>query len=185
MSKRPPATDPPPHASEPFKPPAESEAVALPALLRAARGSYGKAIRARLADAGFADVPRNGAFVLGGMVNHDAPAGGLVRQLGVSRQAASQLIDTLVVRGYLERLADPADRRRMMVEPTERGRAAAAVVRSAVLAVDAKLASMITAEQLAAMRAGLVALCDIREGMEQAARAPAAPPALSRQPDLR
>jgi DNA-binding MarR family transcriptional regulator len=163
-----------PHASEPFQPPAESEAVVLPALLRAARGSYGTAIRASLADAGFADVPRNGPFVLGGMVNHGAPAAGLVRELGVSRQAASQLLDTLVVRGYLERLVDPADRRRMIVEPTERGRAAAAVVRAAVLAVDRKLASTITAEQLTAMRAGLVALCDIREDMEEAARAQAA-----------
>ncbi len=166
-----PTTPPLSHTTEPYEPPVESEAVVLPALLRAARGSYGTAIRAQLADSGFADVPRNGAFVLGGMVNHGAPAAGLVRQLSVSRQAASQLIDTLVVRGYLERLVDPEDRRRMMIEPTERGRAAAAVVRSAVLAVDTKLASMITAEQLAAMRAGLVALCDIREDMEEAARA--------------
>jgi DNA-binding MarR family transcriptional regulator len=151
--------------------PSEEDDVVLPALLRAARGSYGNAIRASLAAAGFNDVPRNGAFVLGGMVNHDAPAGGLVRQLSVSRQAASQLLDTLVVRGYLERSQDPHDRRRMTVAPTERGRAAAKAVRNAVVSVDEELAGLLTAEQLTGLRAGLVALCDIRDRREEAARA--------------
>ncbi len=161
----------PKHAARPFEPSPEAEEVVIPALLRAARGSYGHAIRAALAEAGFSDVPRNGAFVLGGMVNHGAPAGGLVRQLGVSKQAASQLIDTLVVRGYLERRPDPEDRRRMVIEPTERGRAAATAVRSAGRAVDQELCSLITAEQLAGLRAGLVALCEIRDRMEEAERA--------------
>jgi DNA-binding MarR family transcriptional regulator len=163
--------EPPTHAEQPFAPPPETEAVVLPALLRAARGSYGHAIRHSLADAGFTDVPRNGAFVLGGMVNQGVPASSLVRQLSVSKQAASQLLDTLVVRGYLERSADPEDRRRMIVAPTERGTAAAAAVRSAVQSVDAELASLLTAGQLAGLRAGLIALCDIRDRMEEAERA--------------
>jgi DNA-binding MarR family transcriptional regulator len=145
--------------------------VVLPALLRAARGSYGHAIRARLADAGFEDVPRNGAYVLGGIVNHGGSAGGLVRELNVSKQAASQLIDTLVVRGYLERQAHPEDRRRVTIDATERGRAAAAAVRQAVVSVDQELAGLISAQELAGLRAGLTALCDIRERMEDEARA--------------
>lgn len=162
------------YASRPFRPSPEAEELVLPALLRAARGSYGHAIRASLADAGFGDVPRNGAFVLGGMVNRGAPAAGLVRQLGVSKQAASQLIDTLVVRGYLERRADPEDRRRMIVEPTERGSAAAAAIHAGVRALDAELTSMLTAGQLAGLRAGLAALCDIRDRLEETARSAAA-----------
>ena len=55
---------------------------------------------------GYDDLPRNGAFVLGGMANHGAALGDLVKQLGVSKQAISQLIDTLVLRGYLERHPD-------------------------------------------------------------------------------
>jgi DNA-binding MarR family transcriptional regulator len=161
----------PRHATEPYEPSAEAEAVVLPALLRAARGSYGHAIRASLAEAGFADVPRNGAFVLGGIVNQGVSAGDLVRQLGVSKQAASQLIDTLVVRGYLNRSPDQEDRRRVTLEATERGRAAAAAVRAAVVSVDEELAGLLTAGQLAGLRAGLVALIDIRERMEDAHRA--------------
>jgi DNA-binding MarR family transcriptional regulator len=154
-------------------PAATTDEVAIPALLRAARGSYGHAIRARLAAAGFDDMPRNGAFVLGGIVNHGGTAGGLVRELGVSKQAASQLIDTLVVRGYLQRQADPDDRRRVRIGVTERGRAAAAAVRSGVQAIDAKLAEATSPAQLAGMRAGLVALCEIRAQLEDEARASA------------
>jgi DNA-binding MarR family transcriptional regulator len=148
----------------------EPDEVVIPALLRAARGSYGHAIRARLADAGFEDLPRNGAYVLGGIVNHGGSAGGLVRELGVSKQAASQLIDTLVLRGYLERQADPEDRRRVKIAVTERGRAAAGAVRAGVVAIDAELAALISPQELAGLRAGLTALCDIRERMEDEAR---------------
>lgn len=150
---------------------AQAEEVVIPALLRAARGSYGHAIRARLRDGGFDDLPRNGPHVLGGIVNHAGSAGALVRELGVSKQAASQLIDTLVVRGYLERRADPEDRRRVMIEATDRGRAAAAAVRVGVQAVDVELTESISPTEMAGLRAGLVALCDIRERMEDKVRA--------------
>ena len=40
--------------------------VVIPALLRAARGTYGQAIRDQLSAAGCDDLPRNGAFVLEG-----------------------------------------------------------------------------------------------------------------------
>ncbi len=140
--------------------------IVFPALLRGARGAYGNAIRVRLAAAGYDDLPRNGPFVLGGMANRGAGGGDLVRQLGVSRQAASQLIDTLVVRGYLERRVNPDDRRRMTIELTDRGRAAAAVVREGVEAVDDELGAMLTGQQLAGLVAGLEALCAIRERFE-------------------
>jgi DNA-binding MarR family transcriptional regulator len=145
--------------------------VVIPALLRAARGSYGHAIRAHLAAAGFDDLPRNSAYVLGGIVNHGGSASGLVRELGVSKQAASQLIDTLVVRGYLQREADPEDRRRVTIDVTERGRAAAAAVRAGVQEIEAQLAAAVSPAQLAGMRAGLTALCAIREQLEDEARA--------------
>ena len=145
--------------------------VVIPALLRASRSSYGHAIRSRLAEAGFDDLPRNGSYVLGGMVNHGGSAGGLVRELGVTKQAASQLIDTLVLRGYLTRDVHAEDRRRMTIDVTERGRAAAAAIGAGVAAVDAELATLITPEQLAGLRAGLEALCAIRERLEDEHRA--------------
>ncbi|HEX4521493.1 MAG TPA: MarR family transcriptional regulator [Gaiellaceae bacterium] len=145
---------------------ADAREIVIPALLRAARGAYAHAVRARLAEGGFDDLPANGPYVLGGMANRGGTAGDLVRQLGVSRQATSQLIDTLVLRGYLERDPDPGDRRRMTIELTDRGRSAAAAVRAGVEAVDDELAGMLTPAQLAGLADGLVALCTIRERME-------------------
>lgn len=142
--------------------------VPIPALLRASRGAYGHAVRSRLAAAEFDDLPRNGPFVLGGMANQNVSAGKLVRELGVTKQATGQLIDTLVVRGYLDRRPDPDDRRRVLIELTPRGRAAAAEVREAVRSVDAELARRVSAEQLAGLRTGLAALCDIRDAFEEA-----------------
>jgi DNA-binding MarR family transcriptional regulator len=141
----------------------DPDEIVIPALLRAARGSYGDAIRAQLAAAGFDDMPRNGVHVLGGMVNHGGSAGDMMRELMVSKQAASQLIDTLVVRGYLVRQTNPDDRRRLTIDVTERGRAAAAAIRAAVVAVDTELADMVTPTELAGLRAGLTALVEIRD----------------------
>lgn len=146
--------------------PHDDDDVPIPALLRAARGAYGHAIGRRLAAAGLDDLPRNGPYVLGGMANHGATAGQLVRRLGISKQATGQLIDTLVLRGYLERRPNDGDRRRVTIELTPRGRDAAAEVRAGVEEVDAELARLLTRTQLTGLRAGLVALTTIREAAE-------------------
>jgi DNA-binding MarR family transcriptional regulator len=133
--------------------------------MRAARGSYAHEVAAQLAAAGFDDLPRNGGFVLGGMANNGGSAGEMIRGLGVSKQAASQLIDTLVLRGYLTRDINPDDRRRMLINLTDRGRAAAAAVRTGIEALDAELAQMISPAQMAGLRVGLEALASIRDRM--------------------
>lgn len=147
-----------------------ADEVVIPALLRAARGAYGNAVRDRLAEGGFDDMPKNGPYVIGGMANRGGTAGGLIRELGISKQAASQLIDTLVLRGYLERRPDTTDRRRITIEVTERGRAAATAVRAGVEAIDDELAARLSQSDLAGLCAGLVALTEIRERHEDAAR---------------
>ncbi|HZS30034.1 MAG TPA: MarR family transcriptional regulator [Gaiellaceae bacterium] len=151
--------------------PADHDDVPIPALLRAARGAYGHAIRERLIAGGFDDLPRSGPYILGGIANGRGSASQLVRELGVSKQAASQLIDVLVLRGYLERHPDPDDRRRLAIVVTERGRAAAAAVRDGVGSVDGELAARLSAAELKGLRAGLEALCAIREAAEDLARA--------------
>jgi DNA-binding MarR family transcriptional regulator len=134
----------------------------VPALLRMARGSYGDAVRAALASAGFDDLPRNGAFVLVSLLETQLSLTQIVDDLSVTKQAASLLLDTLVLRGYLERGTDPTDRRRMVVSLTARGRATAEVVDKAVGAIDADLERRVTPAQLAGLRAGLAALGEIR-----------------------
>ncbi|MFL6144234.1 MAG: MarR family winged helix-turn-helix transcriptional regulator [Labedaea sp.] len=138
-----------------------ADEISIPALLRAARGAYAQSVSEHLIAEGFDDVPRNGPFVLSGMTNWEAPAADLVGGLGVTRQAASQLIDTLVLRGYLIREANQDDRRRITITLTARGRAAGEAVRAAVRVIDEQLAARIEPAQLAGLRAGLAALAEI------------------------
>lgn len=135
-------------------------------LLVRARGGYGNTVSACLAAAGFDDLPRNGPFVLGGIASNGGSAADVIRNLGVTRQAASQLIDTLVLRGYLSREVNSDDRRRMNIVLTERGRAAAAAIRAGIGQVDAELARVLSPAELAGLRAGLAALGEIREKTE-------------------
>lgn len=137
--------------------------IPLPGLLRHARFAYAISVRQELSAAGFADLPRNGPYVLGGMVNGGGSAADLVRQLGISKQAASRLVDVLVENGYLERAEDPDDRRRMILTATERGEAAAAATHAGVSEVDERLERALGAGERTALRAGLVALIDIAD----------------------
>ena len=132
-------------------------------MLVRARGCYANTVGTRLWTAGFDDLPRNGPFLLGGMGNRGGSAVEMIRSLGVTRQAASQLIDTLVLRGYLRREVNPGDRRRMNIVLTERGRAAAAAIQGGSDEVDARLAQLLSPAELAGLRAGLAALAEIKE----------------------
>ncbi len=130
----------------------------MPALLRSARRTYGSAIRAALAEVGCDDMPGNGPNLIGGVARGGSPLGAITQKLGVSKQAAGQLVDTLVVRGYLERAPDPDDRRRLTVTLTARGRQAADASRRAVAAVDTGLAERVGDESVTRARAVLGAL---------------------------
>lgn len=135
-------------------------AVPLPALLRHARAAYGVAMRKALEAAGYDDIPKNGLYVIGGLAfgAGDVPLASLIRDLRVSKQAAGQLVDTLVTRGYLARTVDEQDRRRLMVTLTDRGRAAAAAQAEARERVDAELLAKVGPKCVEHTRTALAAL---------------------------
>jgi DNA-binding MarR family transcriptional regulator len=134
----------------------------VPQLMRQARDVYRDAVRHALETTGCDDIPRNAVFVLAGL-DHRSPEpafssqADVVASLGLSKQAASQLVDTLVLRQYVERRNDPVDRRRMEVRLTSRGRRAAIASQAAIDAIDATIAQLITPEELDGFRAGLAA----------------------------
>jgi DNA-binding MarR family transcriptional regulator len=140
--------------------------VAMPALLRAAWATYGTAVREALAEAGCDDVPRNGSYVIVAIARTGAPLSQIIKELRVSKQAAGQLVDTLVLRGYLDRSVDSGDRRRLTVALTERGLAAASAMRSAVDRVDADLMARTGPDAVHQARLVLVALHGLGEGAE-------------------
>ncbi len=142
--------------------------IGMPVLLRHARNTYGAAMRRALNDAGYDDIPGNGLYVIGGLAldRNDIPLGQLIREMRLSKQAAGQLVDTLVTRGYLERSIDKDDRRKLTVTLTERGRAAAAAQRAAREKVDADLLAAVGKDDIDRTRRTLAVLCDMIHDVE-------------------
>jgi DNA-binding MarR family transcriptional regulator len=136
--------------------------LATPTLMRSARGAYAQSIRAELNAIGIDDVPRNGVFILTNIDTSGGPRNDLSSELGVTKQAVSLVIDTLVERGYLERRPDPDDRRRVILELTDRGKDVTQAAFRGVEAVDLRLAQKVSLDQIDAMRAGLIALTEIK-----------------------
>jgi len=124
-------------------------------------------MRLALAEAGYDDIPRNGLYVIGGLAlsEHRIPLGQLIRELRISKQAAGQLVDMLVLRGYLERSVDSQDRRKLTVMLTERGLAAAATQAAARKRIDSELLARVGQESIDHTCVTLAALIEI--GAEQ------------------
>jgi DNA-binding MarR family transcriptional regulator len=140
------------------------EELALPVLLGEGRMAYGRAIRKDYAEAGFDDIPKLGPRLLGGIFRFGGSVGSasdVARDFGFSKQAASKLIDTLVIRGYLERGVDREDRRRLSLELTERGKAAAEVGWEATDRIDRELEAAVGAEAIKQVRATVGALVEL------------------------
>jgi DNA-binding MarR family transcriptional regulator/catechol 2,3-dioxygenase-like lactoylglutathione lyase family enzyme len=141
---------------------ADREDYTTPTLMVSARGTYAQSIRAQLHRIGADDLPVNGVFILAGIDAAGGPRQDFPAELGVTKQAVSQAIDVLVNRGYLTRRTDPADRRRVVLELTGRGEEVVDAALAGIEAVDRQLGERVSAEQIGAMRAALIALTEIK-----------------------
>ena len=83
-------------------------------------------------------------------------------ELGVTKQAVSQVVDILVIRGYLDRSPDREDSASDSLELTDRGRQVVDAVVRGVDAVDHELQEHVSREQIDAMRSVLLALTEIK-----------------------
>jgi DNA-binding MarR family transcriptional regulator len=137
--------------------------VSIPALLRHARNTYGVAMREALVEAGFDDIPGNGLYIIGGLAlgAGGVPIGQLCRELRITKQAAGQLVDTLVLRGYLDRATDQDDRRKLIVTLTERGWAAAKAQTEGREKIDAALLAAVGQDDVSRTRRTLAVLIDM------------------------
>ena len=117
----------------------EHSQIPLAGLLRLARNTVARVIRSALEQAGYADLPTNGPYVISATSVAGVPLAAIIDHLRLSKQASGRLVDVLVLRGYLDRHVDPDDRRRLIVVPTDRGTAAAGIVREAADGLEARL----------------------------------------------
>ncbi|MER7918929.1 MULTISPECIES: MarR family winged helix-turn-helix transcriptional regulator [unclassified Streptomyces] len=100
-----------------------SDAMALSATLLAAAGGLTQRIHEGVVARGFADLRPAHGFAFARLAPDGATVTELAAHLGVTKQAASQLVDEVVRRGYAERRPHPGDARARLVVLTERGRA--------------------------------------------------------------
>ncbi len=84
-------------------------------------GELVAAINAGVIARGFGDVRPAHGFAFVRIAMGDATGSDVAAHLGITKQAASQLVEELVEKGYVERLPHPNDARAWLLVLTERG----------------------------------------------------------------
>lgn len=107
---------------------------------------------------GFDDVRPAHGFAFARLSGAPATASELATHLGVSKQAAGQLVDHLVKRGYLRRQPDPADGRARLLVLTSRGRACTIAADEAAAEVVRLWRDQLNPSQFAQLQQALQAL---------------------------
>ncbi|WP_250401701.1 MarR family winged helix-turn-helix transcriptional regulator [Streptomyces cellostaticus] len=99
-----------------------SEAMALSAALLAVAGDLTQRIHDGVVARGFTDLRPAHGFAFARLAPDGATVTDLAAHLGVTKQAASQLVEEIVRKGYAERRPHPVDARARLVVLTGRGR---------------------------------------------------------------
>ncbi|WP_145788455.1 MarR family winged helix-turn-helix transcriptional regulator [Kitasatospora atroaurantiaca] len=96
-------------------------APSIPPLILGLAADLVRTIDAGVRERGFGDVRPAHGFAFARLAPHGASVGELAEHLGVTKQAASQLVEELVRKGYVERQPHPADARARLIVLTDRG----------------------------------------------------------------
>ena len=145
--------------SGPRLPPAQ-DPQALSWLLRRAVRRYRFPVSEALEAGGFGDLPQQGIWAVSALARAGSRVSGrdLVTRMGISKQAVSQLVETLVTLGYVVRDAAAEDRRRTLLHLTTRGRHAARIIDTTVAEMEETMANTIGPERLQELHRALVEL---------------------------
>ena len=127
-------------------------ALTLSALVLAAANALVNGIQAGVAARGFTDVRPAHGFAFARLAPAGATVSALASHLGVTRQAAAQLVDELVTKGYVERRPHPDDRRAQLVVLTERGWACTRAADAAAAETAGAWAALLGRDRMRALR---------------------------------
>jgi DNA-binding MarR family transcriptional regulator len=136
----------------------------IPELMRVARGSYKRAVDIQLAAGGFEDLPTTSGYLLAYLANDEESIPERIEGLGIKQREFRQLVDTLVLRGYITRETDPADGR-VSLMLTERGRAAHEASFEGASYVDKEMERRLSEAEMAGLRRGLAVLGEIKQSL--------------------
>jgi len=133
----------------------DDEAITLSALVLAAGNALVDGIQAGVVKRGFTDVRPAHGFAFARLAPAGATVSELAAHLSVTRQAAAQLVDELVVKGYVERRRHPDDGRAQLITLTERGWACTRAADEAATETVGAWAAIVGEERLRAVRHAL------------------------------
>ena len=145
-------------------PPIADTYFSIPELMRVARGSYKRAVDIQLAAGGLEDLPTASGYLLAYLANEDESTLEKIEGLGIRKREFSQLVDTLVLRGYLTGETDPADGK-VSLSLTERGHVANAASFEGCNYVDKELERRLSEVEMAGLRRGLAVLGEIKQSL--------------------
>lgn len=133
-----------------------SEAMALSAALLAVAGDLTQRIHDGVVARGFTDLRPAHGFAFARLAPDGATVTDLAAHLGVTKQAASQLVDEIVRKGYAERRPHPADARARLVVLTGRGRECTRAAEAAAAEVVGAWVERLGEGEVAALRERLL-----------------------------
>ena len=121
-------------------------------LLRLVYQHHAQGIEAALREAGFDDIRPAAGNVFPFVPPEGITVSALAGLAGVRKQTMAQEVDQLERTGYVERRANPHDRRSRLIFLTERGTAVPAVTHAAAARVEDTWAQLIGPAQLERLR---------------------------------
>jgi DNA-binding MarR family transcriptional regulator len=130
----------------------DDDALTLSALVLASANALVDGIQAGVVARGFTDVRPAHGFAFARLAPAGATVSELAAHLGVTRQAAAQLVDELVTKGYVRRRPHPDDRRAQLIMLTERGWACTRAADAAATETVGAWAAVLGTERLRALR---------------------------------
>ncbi|HMA34626.1 MAG TPA: MarR family transcriptional regulator [Chloroflexia bacterium] len=121
-------------------------------------------LHSHLAAAGYGDIRPAHGFAFKCLAPDGASGNELAAYLGISKQAASQMVDYLVQHGYVVRQPHPRDGRGRIVVLTARGWACIRTVEAIFATLEQEWAQQLGAGRMATLRADLYRLGAQEEG---------------------
>lgn len=132
-----------------------AENLALATLLLSAAAALVDGIHAAVTAAGFDDLRPAHGFAFVRISRGDATVGDVAEHLGVTKQAASQLVEELARKGYVTRHPHPGDARARLLSLTPRGWACTRAADQAMAALMREWTQVLGPKRVAALRADL------------------------------
>ena len=147
----------------------QNEKADLAILVTGAARVVSDRLGAAVVRSGVDDMRTSFGFVIRALAERDRTLTELAELLGVTKQAAIKVVDEMQARGYVERTADPTDRRAKVIGLTPKAKKVRRAALSESERLEAELREDLSARDVAALRRTLLRLLERHGALDDAA----------------